>query len=101
MIAITVTAALLAIIPQALASFAWDCSWWYLSGHSLMTGCATWGSGDDERVTSTLDLNECIGIDPGGNAMVWEKGCACLSTFLPTHSWTRLSASRDSELCVC
>lgn len=72
---ITVTATLLAVVPQTFANFAWDCSWWYISGHSLVTECATWGpSGNGERVVAALDLNECIGIEPVGNAMVWEEG---------------------------
>lgn len=74
MIAITIAAALLAAMPQSLASFTWDCSWWYLWGHSLVTECTTWSSGEGERAIAVLDLSECIGIDPGGNAMIWKKG---------------------------
>lgn len=60
-----------ATINQVSASFTWDCSWWYLSGHDLITACETWGPSGG-RVAATLDLNNCIGIDSGSNAMIWE-----------------------------
>lgn len=89
MITITMTtrAALLAVIPYASTSFTWDCSWWRLSDNNLATECDTWGadsipSGERVQVMAILDLNDCIGIDPGANAIVWKKGCVapCLPT---------------------
>lgn len=81
MITTAIRVALLAAIPHALASFTWDCSWWRLSGSNLATECDTWGadsSGERVQVMTMLDLNDCIGIDMGANAIVWKKGCVAL-----------------------
>lgn len=80
MITVATRAALLATILQASASFTWDCSRWRLSGSNLATECDAWGtqdsttSGKRVQVVAMLDLNDCIGIDPGANAMVWKRG---------------------------
>ncbi|KUI67167.1 hypothetical protein VM1G_02879 [Cytospora mali] len=73
--AISITILLLAAAAcHVVATFTSACSVWYVHGHeTLTTECQTWDPVKGKILTN-LDLNNCIGVDTGSNAMVWMTG---------------------------
>lgn len=68
-----ITAVIATLAHGASAAFNTSCSWWYLSGQVALTGdCVDRTSSNRHRVVSSLDLNDCIGVDTTANAMVWK-----------------------------
>lgn len=67
-------AALIALMAHGTtAAFNSSCSWWYLHDHVTLTGdCVDSTSSNKQIVVSSLDLNECIGIDSRANALIWQ-----------------------------
>lgn len=81
----TITTALLAAL-SALATanqgFSWDCANWSLSGFAtLYAECTSWDP-NNGKVESSLDLNNCIGVDAASNTIIWESGYVCSYSFL-------------------
>lgn len=66
--------ALIAVMAHgATAAFNTSCSWWSIHGDTyLFADCIDSTSGKDHRIiTSTLDLNRCIGISER-NSLIWK-----------------------------
>ncbi|KAL2286430.1 hypothetical protein FJTKL_06810 [Diaporthe vaccinii] len=64
--------ALIAVMAHgATAKFSDKCSWWHIGGGVTLIGICV-GQNKTDPVTTNLDLNKCIGVDKGANAMIWE-----------------------------
>ncbi|KAL1854055.1 hypothetical protein Daus18300_011553 [Diaporthe australafricana] len=73
MLASRAVAVLVAVIAHhAAAKFTSSCSWWYIHDQVTLTAGCDASSPSNIRVTSSLDLNRCIGVDPTANAMIWQ-----------------------------
>ncbi|KAI3396478.1 hypothetical protein diail_12098 [Diaporthe ilicicola] len=68
--AIIVTATV--TIHLATAKFTPSCSWWYLHDQVALTAGCDGPGASKLGVLSSLDLNQCIGVDPTANAMIWQ-----------------------------
>ncbi|KAG6357413.1 hypothetical protein INS49_013290 [Diaporthe citri] len=69
----TLAALIAAMAHGATAAFNTSCSWWYLHEQVALTGdCVDSTSGNRHRVVSSLDLNECVGVDTTANALIWQ-----------------------------
>ncbi|ROV96942.1 hypothetical protein VSDG_04087 [Cytospora chrysosperma] len=63
-----------AAVRHIAANFTSGCSVWYIHERGILTTvCQTWNP-DKGKVLTNLNLNNCIGVDPVSNAMVWKHG---------------------------